>query len=108
MLESRVSRILLGLGAVVGVLGATVLALEMQPLLNFPDWIVRVAMIKLTFVASAGLLAGGALVGRHARHRALSEPNAALELEEAVADSIVSPHSVRAPQGVERRSDTPA
>jgi hypothetical protein len=42
-------------------------------MLNFPDWLVRVAMIKLAFIASAGLLAGGALVGRHAK-RSIQQP----------------------------------
>jgi hypothetical protein len=35
--------------------------------MNFPDWMIRVAMIKLALIAAGGLLVAGALVGRHAR-----------------------------------------
>src|SRR5574339_388523 len=90
MLESRIARGLMFLGAGVGVLGVTVVALEMQ--LNLPDWMVRVAMIKLAFVAAGGLLAAGALVGRHARTRALT-PSA--------PDTL--PHEQPEFQGLERR-----
>jgi hypothetical protein len=69
MLESRIARALMLLGAGVGTLGVTVVALEVH--VNLPDWMVRVAMVKLAFVAAGGLLAAGALVGRHAKSRAL-------------------------------------
>jgi hypothetical protein len=65
MFASRLSRALMILGAGVGVLTIAILALEVQ--VNLPDWMVRVAMIKLAFIAAGGLLAGGALLGRHAR-----------------------------------------
>ena len=66
MTESKIARGLMWLGAGVGLASIVVWGLEVR-MLNFPDWLVRVAMIKLAFIASAGLLAGGALVGRHAK-----------------------------------------
>jgi hypothetical protein len=71
MFESRLSRLLLLLGAAVGIGSVGVWALEMR--INLPDWMVRVAMLKLAFAGSFGLLAAGALLGRHARARSLPE-----------------------------------
>jgi hypothetical protein len=98
MLESRVARGLMLLGVSVGVLSVAVAALDMQ--VNLPDWMVRVAMIKLAFVASAGLLAAGALVGRHAKSRSLpaSAPNL-LPLERA--EAFGQRTETRAPDEVE-------
>ena len=102
MLESRLSRILLLLGAGVGTAGVVVWALELQ--MNLPDWVVRVAMLKLTLIASAGLLAGGALVGRHAHQRAVQGAAGAGQLGEDAADSLAAPPQKAAtPQGVDRR-----
>lgn len=70
MLESRVARGLMLLGAGIAVLGIAVAALDLR--LNLPDWMIRVAMIKLAFVAAGGLLAAGALMGRHAKSRSLT------------------------------------
>jgi hypothetical protein len=72
MFESRLSRALLLLGAAVGIGSVGVWALEVR-LINLPDWMVRLAMLKLAFAGSFGLLAAGALLGRHARTRQLSE-----------------------------------
>src|SRR5689334_21634873 len=69
MTESRIARGLMMLGAGVGVASVTVWALELQ--MNLPDWIVRVAMFKLAFIAAGGSLAAGAVVGRHANMRQL-------------------------------------
>jgi hypothetical protein len=103
----RLSRLLLLLGAGVGLLGVGVWALEVN--LNLPDWLVRVAMLKLTLIASAGLLAGGALVGRHASQRLLTGGNVGRQLGEATFNSIPDAKGVSTPQGVEqRRADTPA
>jgi hypothetical protein len=71
MFESRLSRVLLLLGAAVGIGSVGVWALEMR--INLPDWLVRLAMLKLAFAGSFGLLAAGALLGRHAKTRSLSE-----------------------------------
>jgi len=53
------------LGAGIGLASVVVWGLDVR--VNVPDWMIRVAMIKLAFIASAGLLAGGALIGRHAK-----------------------------------------
>lgn len=105
MLESRISRALLGLGAFVGVVGVGVWALEASPM-NLPDWIVRVAMLKLTFVASAGLLAGGALVGRHARQRSIAGAAAARQIAEPVRPISDRPDLIT-PLGVKRHESDP-
>ena len=102
----RLSRLLLLLGAGVGLAGVGVWALELQ--LNLPDWLVRVAMLKLTLIASAGLLVGGALVGRHARQRYLSDGATDRQLGEAAFDSGIREQGL-SPEAVERRrADTPA
>jgi hypothetical protein len=98
MNESKVARALMWVGAGVGLLSVAVWGLEVR--LNLPDWIVRVAMIKLAFIASAGLLAGGAMIGRHARSRSLQhedldllphEPGLPLEQDRAskVPDEVI-------------------
>ena len=72
MLESKLSRILLILGATIGIVGVGVWAIDAR-FLNLPDWMIRVAMVKLTFLGAAGLLGAGALLGRHAKRNALEE-----------------------------------
>ena len=85
MFTSRLARALMILGAGVGVLAVAVVALEVQ--LNLPDWMVRVAMVKLAFIAAAGLLAGGALLGRHARMQ-LPTGETPQQLGEGAAESL--------------------
>jgi len=88
MIESRLSRILLVLGAAVGIAGIGVWALDVQ--IEVPDWMIRVAMLKLAFIGSLGLLVAGALIGRHARRgRSLSAPEVAA-LGEAPPDTELS------------------
>ena len=82
MTESKIARGLMWLGAGVGLASIVVWGLEVR-MLNFPDWLVRVAMIKLAFIASAGLLAGGALVGRHAKRSIEAERQDLLPREPA-------------------------
>ena len=106
MLESRISRLLLILGAGVGVVGTLVWALELQ--INLPDWMIRIAMLKLAFIASAGLLAAGALVGRHAKsaRRLPSVIDAPAQLGEGSAQPIEQSEE-RSPTEVKlRRKDT--
>jgi hypothetical protein len=80
--------------------------LELQ--VNLPDWLVRVAMLKLTLIASGGLLAGGALVGRHARQRFLSGGTAERQLGESAFDPVSGARGLSTPLDVERRrADTP-
>ena len=69
MTQSHVARGLMVLGATIGVLSVAVGALDMR--VNVPDWMVQVALIKLAFIAAGGLLAAGAMLGRHARSRSL-------------------------------------
>jgi len=99
MLESRIARGLMLLGAGIGVVSVVVAALDMQ--MNLPDWLIRVAMIKLAFVASAGLLVAGAMVGRHARSRSLttSAPNL---LPHERAESFGQPPKTLTPDEVQR------
>jgi hypothetical protein len=61
----RVGRVLLGVGGVVGVAAAGAWAFDWLP--PMPEWMVRVAMFKLALIASGGLLAAGAMLGRRAR-----------------------------------------
>jgi multisubunit Na+/H+ antiporter MnhE subunit len=104
MLESRISRGLMLLGAGIGLMSIGVWALEVQ--VNVPDWMIRVAMIKLAFIASAGLLAAGAVVGRHARTRKIPGEPGVPKLAEG--DARPPGDFVRkTPQGVKRGSDTP-
>jgi hypothetical protein len=100
MFESRLSRLLMLLGAAVGVGSLVIWALEMR--INFPDWLIRLAMVKLALAGSLGLLAAGALLGRHARTRALPqrEPPA---LADATSD--VATHQERDRVSVERRDE---
>jgi hypothetical protein len=83
MSESRIARARMGVGGTIGVTAAGLAALDIQ--LNIPDWMIRVAMIKLAFIAAGGLLAAGALVGRHARSRSLQVDPAAAQLGEGPA-----------------------
>ena len=98
MSETKIARGLMWLGAGVGLVSVALWGLEVR--VNLPDWLVRVAMIKLAFIASAGLLAGGAMLGRHANSRALPreeldllphEPGLPLEQDRApkVPDEVV-------------------
>ena len=93
MFESRLSRLLMLLGAAVGVGSLVIWALEMR--INFPDWLVRLAMVKLALAGSLGLLAGGALLGRHAKSRQLST-NPSPALGEAVPEFVPESREGRA------------
>lgn len=92
------------LGAGIGLLSIGVWALEVRRL-NFPDWMIRLAMVKLAFVASVALMAAGAVVGRHAKTRTIPGEPAASQLGEGEAEAPMN--RMRTPRGVERRSDTP-
>jgi hypothetical protein len=66
MRASTVAKALLILGAIVG--GAAGLALAFGLRLDqLPSWMITVGMYKLAFIASAGLLVAGALLGRALR-----------------------------------------
>ena len=89
------------LGAAVGVLSVAVAAVDMR--VNLPDWMVQVAMIKLAFIASGGLLAAGALLARHAKTRSLGSATPDL-LPHERAEPLQTPGS-RTPNNVERRAE---
>ena len=64
-LYRRASRTFLTLGATIGALAVIVWATGWMP--SLPPWLVRLAVLKLTFIGAAGFLAAGALLGRRAR-----------------------------------------
>lgn len=105
MLESKLSRGLMILGAGIGFLGVGVWALEVQ--INLPDWIVRVAMFKLTAIAAVGLLAAGALLGRHARTSSLASGRVPAQLPEGGAEPWRQHEHDRTAQPVDRRDSPP-
>ena len=100
MNESKIARALMWLGAGVGLVSIAVWGLEMR--MNLPDWLVRVAMIKLAFIASAGLLAGGAMIGRHANSRSLRHEDVDLLPPEPV-NSLEQASAPKVPDEVTRR-----
>jgi hypothetical protein len=100
MSESRIARALMGLGVTIGVTAAGLAALDIQ--LNIPDWMIRVAMIKLAFIAAGGLLAAGALMGRHARSRSLQVDSSPAQLDEGPAREI-TPDRDKVGEGFEEK-----
>lgn len=100
MHESKIARGLMWLGAGVGLVSIVVWGLEVR--MNLPDWLVRVAMIKLAFIASAGLLAGGAMIGRHANSRSLRREESDL-LPQEPANSLDQASAPKVPDEVTRR-----
>ena len=106
MFESRISRALLALGVAVGLMTVGVWALDVH--VNPPHWMIRIAMIKLAVLASAGLLAAGALVGRHAKVRRSLPPDSPLvQVGEGAAEPLQQKHDAGAPLPHEsRRPDT--
>lgn len=61
----RVANVFISLGAVVGVIGCIGLAVGWQPS-DLPPALLNLAAYKLVFIAAAGLLAAGAVLGRAA------------------------------------------
>lgn len=84
MFTTKLARILLVLGAGLGIAGVAVAALEVR--INFPDWMIQVAMIKLALAGSLGLLGAGAMLGRHAKRQASLENREPLALGEGNPD----------------------
>ena len=84
MLASRIARALLVLGVVIGAAGVAAFVLDLR--INFPDWMIRVAMIKLVIVASLGLFGAGALLGRHASRRSALQQTEMDELDPSMPD----------------------
>ena len=71
MFTTKLARILLVLGAGLGIAGVTIAALEVR--INVPDWMIQVAMVKLALAGSLGLLGAGAMLGRRAKRHASLE-----------------------------------
>jgi hypothetical protein len=84
MVTTRLARVLLLLGAGLGIAGVVVAALDLR--VNIPDWMIQVAMIKLALAGSLGLLGAGALLGRHAKRQASLGSQDRLALGEANPD----------------------
>ena len=102
MFESRMSRALLSLGAAVGVVSIGVWVLDVQ--VHLPDWMIRVALIKLALLASGGLLAAGALMGRHAKGRPSVPPAPHMDrLGEGPAEPLEPSRGSVAGDAIERR-----
>jgi hypothetical protein len=68
MRPSRFGPLLLGLGVVVGAAAGVGLLLGFEPA-QLPRALLNVAAYKLTFLASAGLIAAGAIVLRYGRRQ---------------------------------------
>ena len=66
MHRSTIASSLLACGLVVGLGATAALLLGVDPTRLSP-FLVRIALFKLAFIAAAGLLTAGALLGRHAR-----------------------------------------
>ena len=66
MRASTVSKVLLLLGALVGVATGVALAVGLR-LDRLPPWMITVGMYKLAFLAAGGLFVAGALLGRAAQ-----------------------------------------
>ncbi len=66
MRRTTLPTLLLAGGLIVGLAAGVALLLGVDPT-RLPPFLVRVALFKLTFIAAAGLLVAGALLGRRAR-----------------------------------------
>ncbi len=66
MKRSTIASLLLACGLLVGLGAAAALLLGVDPT-RLPPFLVKVALIKLTFIAAAGLLVAGAVIGRRVR-----------------------------------------
>jgi hypothetical protein len=71
----HVGRLLLGLGLLVGLAASVGLLVGFEPS-RLPPALLDLAAYKLTYLAALGLLAGGAMVARHARRADAPEPTA--------------------------------
>jgi hypothetical protein len=94
MRAATIAKSLLVLGLLVGAATGLALALGFD-VDRIPSWMITVGMYKLAFIAAAGLLVAGALMGRAIRERGI--PEASRETEAQLRDgSDVDAASVRA------------
>lgn len=68
MSATRIGRLLLALGVLVGAAASVGLLLGVEPA-RLPPALLKLAVYKLTFLAALSMLAAGATVLRHARPR---------------------------------------
>ena len=60
--------------------------------IDIPDWMIRVAMIKLALAGSLGLLGAGAVLGRHAMRQAALQNDELRELSTGGPHYDLHPH----------------
>jgi len=99
------SKLLLGGGVVVGVIGSLGILAGFEPV-PVAGWLVNVGMYKLVFAASGGLMLAGAVVGRWANRAMLppSAPRDVLPSNEGAANALLKPAEPAPPAAVPRRS----
>lgn len=99
------SRLLLGAGVAVGAVGSAGLLVGIDPVPT-AGWLVDVAMDKLIFIASGGLLVAGAVAGRWAnRSRLASSPGPGALRAASASSEDTSDHAARYPQGLPRAAE---
>ena len=108
MSATRLGRVLLALGVLVGVAAAVGLLLGFEPA-RLPPALLNAAAYKLTFLAALAILAGGASLVRYGRQRGRpAPPGPASSVREGRPDLVVgggSPAEGAARRGRERRRD---
>lgn len=97
-----VAKSLLILGALVGGLTGLALALGLR-LDQLPPWMITVGMYKLAFLAAAGLLMAGAVLGRAARGHSASDGSS--HADSTAPSKSVGPGSWDPVQGSAREAD---
>lgn len=90
MVTTKLARALLILGATLGIAGVAAAALDLR--ISIPDWMIRVAMIKLALAGSLGLLGAGAVLGRHAKRQAALQNDELRELSTGGPHFDLHPH----------------
>jgi len=88
---ATIGRILLGLGALVGIAASVGLLIGFEPA-RLPAALLNIAAYKLTALAAVGLLAGGAVILRRAGREQSGEPL-----------GVASPASARLEEGMPLR-----
>ena len=104
MRAAHLGQLLLGLGAVVGVLAGLALVLGFEPA-RLPAALLNIAAYKLTFLAAFGLLAAGAVVQRYARRE---RTRAVVPLQADEALQLRAPHASGEPLADAPRAEHPS
>jgi hypothetical protein len=90
IVTTKLARALLVLGVTLGIAGLAAAALDLR--ISIPDWMIRVAMIKLALAGSLGLLGAGAVPGRHAKRQAARHKDELRELSTGGPHLDLHPH----------------